>query len=98
MSTETITCVASFTAKNDQIENLKNALIALLEPTRNEHGCISYELHQSTDNPAIMTMIEKFKNKAAFDFHSSQIYLKALADKLDILTENVDIQTFKTIA
>lgn len=98
MSTETITCIASFTAKTDQIENLKNALIALLEPTRSEPGCVSYVLHQSIDNLAKLTMIEMFKDQLAFDFHSSQTYLKNLVNRLDTLVESVDIQTFRTVA
>lgn len=98
MSTSTITCIAAFTAKPDQIDNLKAALLALIEPTRSEEGCISYALHQAIDNPAKLTMLEKFKDQNAFDFHSAQPYLKALVNQLDLLVDSVDIQTFKTVA
>ena len=42
-----VTCVATLTAKEDQAVELCAALEALIQPTRSEHGCLSYELYQS---------------------------------------------------
>ena len=70
-----IVCIAEFIAKEDKINELKAALNSLLKPTKNEEGCVSYELHQALDNPYKFTMIEKYKDQAAFDFHINQPYL-----------------------
>lgn len=89
-------CVASFIAAAGQEAALKNALLAMLEPTRAEAGCLSYNLHQSLENPALFTMIEHFLDQAAFDLHNQQPYLLALKEQLPALTCSVSVQTYKT--
>lgn len=49
--TEELVIVAKFIAKAGKAEQLHQALYALIAPTRKESGCLSYELHQSLDNP-----------------------------------------------
>ena len=50
----TLTIVARIEAKSDQIELVKNALIKLIEPTRNEEGCLQYDLHQDNENAEVI--------------------------------------------
>lgn len=97
MNSTTITVVASFIAKEDQIDNLKNALMKLITPTRQEEGCISYDLQQSIQTPAKLTMIEQYKNQSALDYHNGQLYLANLLSQLDTLADNVDIEVYQTI-
>ncbi|HBB7077254.1 TPA: antibiotic biosynthesis monooxygenase [Legionella pneumophila] len=87
MNTEIIG-VATFTAKPGKASALREALSNLLEPTRREEGCLSYTLHENLDNPNIFTMIERFKNKHAFDTHSNEPYV--LHFKENVLSELVD--------
>lgn len=98
MSSAIVTVVASFIAKESQIENLKNALMALIVPTRQEEGCISYDLQQSVNNPAKLTMIEEYRNQSALDYHKGQPYLANLIAQLDTLADNVDIEAYLTIS
>lgn len=93
-----VTVVASFIAKEDQIENLKNALMALIEPTRREEGCIRYDLQQSIESAAKLTMLEEYQNQSALDYHNAQPYLANLINQLDTLAESVDIETYLTIS
>ncbi|HGF5258546.1 TPA: putative quinol monooxygenase [Vibrio parahaemolyticus] len=93
-----VTVVASFVAKEGQIENLKNALMALIEPTRREEGCIRYDLQQSIENAAKLTMLEEYQNQSALDYHNGQPYLANLINQLDTLAESADIETYLTIA
>ena len=76
MKKDEIVCVATFTAKDGKANELQEAMYALIEPTRKEAGCIRYELNQSLDNPNIFTMIERFKDKDAFESHSNQPHLE----------------------
>ena len=39
-------------AKPGQEEAVKKALVALVQPTRQEPGCLCYNLHQSKSDPA----------------------------------------------
>jgi quinol monooxygenase YgiN len=68
-------CLAQFISKPGKENDLIKALSSLIEPTRAESGCISYDLHQDINQPRKLTMIEFFKSKEAFDFHAKQSYL-----------------------
>ncbi|WP_342228251.1 putative quinol monooxygenase [Rickettsiella endosymbiont of Rhagonycha lignosa] len=87
MNTELV-CVATFTAKTEKSDALRKALSNLLEPTRREEGCLHYALHESLNNPNVFTMLERFKNKNAFDSHCNEPYM--LHFKENILNELVD--------
>lgn len=95
---ETFTCIAQFTAYAGQEHALQAALMALIEPTQQEAGCISYHLHQSRDNPAHFTMVEYFKDAAAFEYHSQQPYLQDLRAKLPQLAEHINVTTYQLCA
>lgn len=87
--------VAKFIAKNGQSEKLHEALYSLLEPTRQESSCLSYELHQHLDNPKIFTMIEKFKDKTAGEFHVNQSYLVEFKKKASELIESAMVDCYR---
>lgn len=96
MNNAPFTCVASFVAIPGCEAALEAALLAMIAPTRAEAGCISYQLHQSLENPALFSMIEHFKDQAAFELHSQQPYLLALREQLPRLALSVSINTYKT--
>ena len=80
----TVTVVAKVTAKSDAIEAVKTELIKMLEPTRQEEGCIEYRLHQDNENPAIFVFYENWKNLACLEQHMNsphfQAYVAAVGD------------------
>lgn len=90
-----ILCVATFTAKKGCAEKLKNALSALIEPTRKEKGCISYVLYEGLENPDLFTMIENFADRKSFDFHSQQPYLLSFKETAGEFIESVSVNLFK---
>lgn len=90
-------CVAEFTAKDGKADLLHAALSLLIEPTRKEAGCLRYELHQSLDNPHMFIMLEKYKNKAAFDFHVNQPYLVDFKNSRRELCESVSAKFYKLV-
>jgi quinol monooxygenase YgiN len=63
---------------------LGGAFYSLIAPTREEPGCLVYELHVDPEDPGKFMFYEKFKSQAALDqhltsphFHSFQSYLEA---------------------
>lgn len=96
-ASEALICVASFIAAPGSEEALKTALYALIEPTRREPGCVHYDLHQSLENPALLTMIEHFQTPTAFAEHSQQPYLLAFKEQLPLLATSVSVQTYRKI-
>ncbi len=77
-----LTIVARIEANADSVELVKSELIKLIEPTRNESGCIQYDLHQDNDNPAVFLFFENWENREIWQqhMHSPHIvdYLKAV--------------------
>jgi quinol monooxygenase YgiN len=50
-------------------EDLARELHALIAPTRQEPGCLAYELHRDPDAPGRFMFYEKFADQAALDAH-----------------------------
>ncbi|WP_133135942.1 putative quinol monooxygenase [Legionella rowbothamii] len=84
-------CIAQFISQPGKEEELYQALLTLLEPTRAEPGCISYNLHQNVENSSIFTMTECFESKEAFDFHSTQPYLQHFRERAKNAIESVTL-------
>lgn len=85
--------VAKFRAKPGLEDVVKKELSALLVPTRAEAGCISYDCHQSQDDPAIFVFYELWKNREELDKHLNEPHLQALLGKVDdLFDEAPDIQ------
>jgi quinol monooxygenase YgiN len=56
--------------------DLETQLRALLMPTRNEPGCLAYELHSDPGNPGKFMFYEKFQSQAALDAHLASPHFK----------------------
>lgn len=92
MSSKSLTVFAIFKAKPGQEAALKNELLALLPPTRQEAGCINYDLHVDTENPARFIFHENWASKAHLDAHLATPHLKALVAKLpDLIAEPLQL-------
>jgi quinol monooxygenase YgiN len=82
---KTITVVATFQARPGKESDLRAALIGLLAPTRKESGCLNYDLHQSTEDPAKFLFHENWASKAALDAHLQSPQIQALLPRVDEL-------------
>src|SRR5471030_3201921 len=85
MSTKILTVVAAFQAKPGKENELRAALIGLVAPTRNETGCLNYDLHASPEDPAKFLFYENWTSKAALDAHLQSAHIKALLPRVDEL-------------
>ncbi|MDK8014005.1 putative quinol monooxygenase, partial [Escherichia coli] len=69
MSGEAISLLAVLTAKPGYNDALRQALRALLLPTRQEPGNLDYALFQLRDAPDTFYMRESWRNQEALDAH-----------------------------
>ncbi len=84
---ERIHVVADFTVKSDAIDDFTAlARRLLVQPTRTEPGCITYELCQDIADPTRFTMVEAWDSDAALERHLAQ---PALARALEELRPHV---------
>ena len=77
MSGNSLTVVAIAETSADKAEKLKTICMGLIEPTRKEKGCISYDLYQDTTNPGRFTFIENWQSKEHLDVHLKSPHLVA---------------------
>jgi quinol monooxygenase YgiN len=73
---------AILTAQPGKESILRDALLAMIEPTKKEPGCISYMLHEDPKNPSAFYFFEIYKDQAATDFHMNSPYLAATVEKV----------------
>lgn len=80
---KTVTVVAAFQARPGKEAELKSALTGLVAPTRQEAGCINYDLHISAEDPAKLLFHENWKSRAHLDAHLQSAHIKALLPLVD---------------
>ncbi len=78
MRDDTIALIAVLKAKAGQTEALRDALQALLLPTREEPGNLDYALFQLRDAPDTFYMRESRRDQQALDEHIAQPYFRGL--------------------
>lgn len=83
-----LTIVAKIEAKKDRVDLIKSELIKLIEPTRNEEGCIQYDLHQDNNNPEIFIFYENWKSRELWQRHMNNDHLAAYMKATEGAVEN----------
>jgi quinol monooxygenase YgiN len=98
MNAKSLTVVAQFKAKPGKETQIRQELLSLLAPSRKDAGCLSYDLHQAPDNPALFLFIENWASKAHLDRHLQTPHLKAaLAKTGPLLAEPPQITLWEKI-
>ena len=75
--------VARIVAKAQSVEVVRKELTSLFEPTRQEVGCILYELMQNEADPTDFTFYEEWTNGAALDAHARSAHIASTFQALD---------------
>lgn len=94
-----LTVVAELKAKIGKEEDLRRAVLALIEPTRQEDGCVQYDLHVHTNDPGRFVFYENWASREHLDHHLATEHLKhffALSD--DLLTQPPRVETYWRVA
>lgn len=86
-----LSVVASISAKPEFRVAVRQALEAVVPPSRAEPGCLQYDLHVARDNPDGFVMIERWSDDATLDRHMATPHFAALGAALDGKVTGVDI-------
>lgn len=68
--------IATLKIKPGSIETLLSAAAPCIEATRNEQGCISYDLYQSTTDTDTLAFVEVWESREALDAHFATEHLQ----------------------
>lgn len=62
---------------------VREVLETLLEPTRTEQGCLSYDFYLDADNPERFTFIEEWSSREALQAHLATPHIADALSRLD---------------
>lgn len=86
MSKKYIT-MAVLKAKDGKREKLLKELLKLIDPTRDEEGCLEYILFEDKNATGTFYMRETFQSKSAFEFHTNTEHFKNFASQINTLMD-----------
>jgi quinol monooxygenase YgiN len=98
MPQNTLRVVARIIARPDSIDGVRSCLSDLIEPTRKEPGCISYELLQNKSDPSDFTFVEEWESDDAMDAHLKTDHLqKAISRVTGLIAAAPDIRKYSLL-
>ena len=98
MRDQAVRVVARIVACFGKEDELRTLLRGLIEPTRREPGCVTYELLQSTTDPTDFTFVEEWSSEADLDAHLQSAHLRNARSRLPELTvADPDIRRYTVV-
>ncbi|WP_448550308.1 putative quinol monooxygenase [Thalassotalea fusca] len=86
-----LTCIAKITAQTSHKSTVKLELQKLLTPSRQETGCINYDMHVDNSNDSIFIFHENWVTEADLDNHLASQHVKACFSVINGLLESVEV-------
>jgi quinol monooxygenase YgiN len=94
-----LTVVAEMVAKPGKEDELKRRLLALVGPTRQEDGCVQYDLHQNTAEAGRFVFYENWRSRELLERHLQSPHLLEFdAIEEELLAEPARVLTYTRIA
>src|SRR3979490_2915914 len=97
--TESVVVAAFLRGRAGKEEELAGRLQALVLASRSDPGVIIYDLHRSTEDPALWFLYERYESQEHLNRHRENAVLRSfLADAATLLEGKLDIRTFRMVA
>jgi quinol monooxygenase YgiN len=87
MADKPVIVYGRFKAKPGKEDELRQSLIDLIAPTRQEAGCISYEMHQQPQDAAQFMSYEIWRSQTDIDQHMQTPYVAAVVARAEEMIE-----------
>ena len=96
-----IVVFASFYPKKEKSNEAKEAILAMISPTRSEEGNEIYNFYESKDDDGkniSFHLFEVYKDSVALDFHRNTSHYKNYRSKItDLLDKPIEVKVLKSI-
>ena len=94
-----VTNIAFIRAKSGQSEELGRRLLTLVAPSRQEAGCINYDLHRSDVDPDVWCVYENWRSAEDLAAHFTLPHMQAFVAVVPALVEGeLDLRRFYMIS
>jgi quinol monooxygenase YgiN len=95
MSEAKVYVVARMTAVPEQVTAVKELLLGLLPITRQEEGCLRYDLYQNQTNPCEFTFLEEWSHQELLEQHLASVHIQsAMEASQSLLAEGPTISLY----
>lgn len=82
-----IVILAKNYVKNNEVDKFIEYAEKLVEESRKEKGCISYDLCQDLQEKNVFMFVEKYENEEAIDIHNKSNHFTTIVPKLKELRQ-----------
>ncbi|MFO7887367.1 MAG: putative quinol monooxygenase [Eubacteriales bacterium] len=90
-----IVIVSKNTVKEGKVEEFRNLTKELIKLSQKEEGCIEYNLYQDTENPNILTFIEKWESEEDFKKHKETKHFTNIVPKIKSFNQEGELSLYK---
>mgnify|MGYP001138392071 CR=1 FL=1 len=77
--------IAKFFVKEDKVEEFLKLANVLVEESRKETGCVSYNLLQDVSNPQTLIMVEEWESAGILKTHMASAHFTSIIPKMSLL-------------
>ena len=96
-----IVVLASFYPKINKNDEVKETILAMVDPTRSEEGNEIYNFYEEKNDDGkniSFHLFEVYKNSVALDFHRNTSYYKTYRSKMvDLLDRPIEVKVLSSI-
>ncbi len=96
--TNRLTIIAHIEAKEGKLDLVKKEVLALVEPTKKEEGCLRYELNQDLENPKLFIFVEEWESHKLWQKHMESTHLQSFIKVTDGALEKLEVYQLSQIA
>ena len=90
--------IAKLTVKEGKMDEAIELTRTLMTEVANEEGTLSYTMNRDPSQPNMIIFMERYKDKAALDYHSSTPYFKSFFGKIQgLLAEKPELTVMEEI-
>jgi quinol monooxygenase YgiN len=86
-----LTIVANIRARAGHEDAVHAELQKLVEPTRQEQGCIQYDLHRDNDDPARFLFFENWETRDLWQTHIASDHLARYGEATEDMIEDFSL-------
>jgi quinol monooxygenase YgiN len=92
-----ITIIAKNIIKPGMAENFKIAARQLVEASRKETGCVSYDLCEDIYDSNILTFIECWKDETAIEKHNQSEHFTRIVPQLGAFRDGSEVNSYRIV-
>jgi quinol monooxygenase YgiN len=97
---ESVIVAAFLRSRAGKEEELAGRLKTLVLAARSDPGVLTYDLHHSTEDPALWFLCERYESQEHLNRHKEEnaVLRSFLADAATLVDGKIDIRTFRMVA